>query len=98
MTDGTKNADSALSLFMGTHDTIHQALVVNAVSKTKLMADFMAHYVTAAHQMVFMTVRIFDQVPLRIKAAERKGTNSFSEASPAETENPARIREQIFHC
>ena len=97
MADGAENADAAIALLFSTIDTIHEAFIVYAVSKPKLMANFVAHDGTATHQEILLSIIILNPIESWVIPAEREGTNTLGVASPPEAEVPAGSRIQVSH-
>ena len=87
---------SACSLFFSTHKSVHETLIVDAMSKTKHMSDFVSHDVTSTHYEVLFAVRIVDTIEGWIISMEREGANTYIVGGPAEAEIPTLLRIQIL--
>ena len=86
--DRAEQLDATSTLLISAHDTVHEALVVDAVSQTELVTDLMAHDVAGMHQQGLLTVRVLDTVPGWIIARKRDAAHATIVGSPAEAEGP----------
>ena len=97
MAHGTEDTNITVSLLFGAIYAVHQALIVDAMPESKLMANFVTHDSTGAHQEIFLSIWITYAIPCRIKATEREATNTLRETCPAEAKGPIRTWVKILH-
>eukprot|EP00354_Favella_ehrenbergii_P004386 CAMPEP_0170471746 /NCGR_PEP_ID=MMETSP0123-20130129/13915_2 /TAXON_ID=182087 /ORGANISM="Favella ehrenbergii, Strain Fehren 1" /LENGTH=100 /DNA_ID=CAMNT_0010739601 /DNA_START=527 /DNA_END=829 /DNA_ORIENTATION=- len=89
--------DTTITLLLCAHDTVHETLIIDAVSQAELMADLVSHDMTPSHQEVLLAIWIFNAIEFGVVAAEREGADTLREAGPTEAERPAWLRVQVFH-
>ena len=95
--NGAKDANTSVALLLGAVDSVHEALIVDAVPQTELMSNLVAHDVASSHEQVLFPVRVFDTIPSRIIPSEREGCDSFGITGPTKAEVPTRSWIKIFH-
>ena len=66
--------------------------------EAELMSNLVAHDSTGAHEKILFRIRVSDSIPGRIKATERKATNSLRVAGPTKAEAPLGARIEVLHC